>query len=76
MMDDARRQVFKWKFARLTLLLNIIVLLVAGAVLAIFMLPPGMNLPIAAVLAVAAAGVAIYFMRLYRTTKEWLEKNT
>jgi len=76
MMDEARRQAFKWKFARLTLLLNIIVLLIAGAVIAVFMLPPGMNLPVAAILAASAMGLAIYFMRNYRTTKEWLEKNT
>jgi hypothetical protein len=75
-MDETRRQVFKWKFTRLTLLLNLIVLLIAVSVLVAFMLPPGANLPIAALLAAAAAGLAIYFMRLYRTTKEWLEKNT
>lgn len=76
MMDDAQRQAFKWKFARLTLLLNIIVLLVAGAVIALFMLPPGTNVPVAAILAVAAAGMAVYFLRIYHATKGWLEKNT
>jgi small-conductance mechanosensitive channel len=75
-MDEACRQALKWKFTRLTLLLNIIVLLVAAAVIAAFRLPPGINLPIAAMLAAAAVGLAIYFMRNYRTTKEWLEKNT
>lgn len=74
-MDERARETFKLQFIKLTLLLNVIVLLVAiGA----FVLIRFYSLyGIAVGLALLAGGVMVflYTWRLYQETKEWLEVN-
>jgi uncharacterized membrane protein HdeD (DUF308 family) len=70
-MDDATRERFKWKFYKLTLLLNVVILFYALAVIALFM-GRGYALPLFAVFLVAASVLAFIFMRQYRKEKAWL----
>jgi hypothetical protein len=78
-MDEAVKERFKWKFFGLAAILNLIVLLLAGGVIAYLFVPasPG----IAILLIAAAVVLIIVFMKRYRRTKAWLddhagEKNT
>ena len=72
-MDEAAKGRFKWKFYRLTIVLNVIVLLIALAVIAYFRAPPAWNLPLVAALLVPAVLLAWYFRKEYRRTKAWLD---
>jgi hypothetical protein len=73
-MDAATKEQFKWKFYRLTLLLNFIVLLVAIGVIALFIAPIEYRIPLFLILLLAAITVGIYFWGKYRETRAWLEK--
>ena len=73
-MDTATKEQFKWKFYRLTILLNLIVLLVAIGVIAFFTAPPDYQMPAFLILLLAAFIVGIYFWGRYRETKIWLEE--
>ena len=70
-MDDATRELFKWKFYKLTVLLNAVILFYALAVIAFFM-GRGYALPLFGLLVVAASVLAFVFMKLYRKEKAWL----
>lgn len=70
-MDDATRELFKWKFYKLTVLLNVVILFYALAVIAFFM-GRGYALPLFGLLVVAASVLAFVFMKLYRKEKAWL----
>jgi uncharacterized integral membrane protein len=80
MMDEATQQVFKLKFMKLTVLLNIIVLLVAFAAMAffkfsdVFGVSPSYNLPAGLGFLLAAVLLSLYFVRQYRIEKAWLEE--
>ncbi len=73
-MDPATKERFKWKFYRLAVLLNIIVLLVALGVIAFFKAPPDYQVPLSALLVLAAVILGIYFWRKYKETKTWLKE--
>lgn len=81
MMDEATLQVFKLKFIKLTVLLNIIVLLVAFAAMAffkfhdVFNVSPSYDLPAALGFLLAAVLLSLYFRRQYRNEKAWLEEH-
>lgn len=70
-MDDATKERFKWKFYKLTVLLNVVILGYALAVIALFM-GKGYALPLFGLLIVASSVLAIVFMRQYRREKAWL----
>jgi len=74
-MDERAREDFKFRFIKLTLLLNAMILLIAvGAfVLIILRSPAGIALGLG--LLAAGAIVFLYTWRLYQETKEWLEVN-
>lgn len=72
-MDPATSQVFKLKFIKLTMLLNVIMLLYAGAVVAFFLLGADLNLPVAIVLGGAAVILSLYFRKAYAREKAWLQ---
>ena len=74
-MDEATRQRFKWKFYKLAVLLNIMVLLIAVGIIALFKAPAGYQLPVAVALFVSAGVIALYFRRKYRATQAWLDEN-
>jgi hypothetical protein len=71
-MDLATKERFKWKFYRLAVLLNIIILLVAIAVIALLRAPEGYRLPAFLLLILSAAVFTLYFWRQYQSTREWL----
>jgi membrane protein implicated in regulation of membrane protease activity len=73
-MDPATKERFKWKFYRLAVLLNLIILLVAIGVIAFFKAPPDYRIPAFAILVLVAAILGIYFQRRYQQTKTWLEE--
>jgi hypothetical protein len=70
-MDDATKERFKWKFYKLTVLLNVVILLYALSVLALVR-GGGYALPLFGVLAVVATVLAVVFSRMYRKEKAWL----
>ncbi len=73
-MDPASKERLKWKFYRLAVLLNIIVLIVAIGIIAFFRAPPDYRIPVLAVLFVAAVAMSIFFRKKYRETKTWLKE--
>jgi len=70
-MDDATKERFKWKFYKLTLLLNVVILGYALAVIALFM-GRAYALPLFGMLVVVSSVLAIVFMQQYRREKAWL----
>jgi len=72
-MDAATREQFKWKFYKLAIILNGVVLMAALGVVVFFKAPRTLNIPLAALFFVLAAGLFLYFRRKYRLTKEWLD---
>jgi len=73
-MDTATKERFKWKFYSLTILLNLIVLLVAIAVITFFKAPTEYQIPFFLILLLAAIMVGIVFWGRYRETRKWLEE--
>ncbi len=73
-MDEATKEQLKWKFYRLAIMLNGIVLLIAIGVIALLKLPDGMALPVALGLFVLAAVLAVYFRTQYVFTRKWLDE--
>ncbi|MEN6518397.1 MAG: hypothetical protein ABFC38_09395 [Methanospirillum sp.] len=70
-MDDATNERFKWKFYKLALLLNVVILGYALSVIALFM-GRGYALPLFGLLIVVSSVLAFVFMRQYRREKAWL----
>ncbi len=70
-MDDATRERFKWKFYKLTVLLNVVILFYALAVIALIV-GRGYALPLFGLFVVAASVLAVVFMKIYRKEKAWL----
>ena len=74
-MDEATRERFKWRFYRLAVLLNLVILLVAIGFVALFKAPEGYAIPLEAALFLLAGILVVYFRGQYRLTKSWLEEN-
>jgi hypothetical protein len=75
MMDENVKTQFKWKFYRLTVELNIIVLLVAVSILVFFIVHATYIIPLIIGMLILAAIISVDFFRNYRETKIWLDKN-
>jgi hypothetical protein len=73
-MDDAARGDLRIRFIKLIVLLNAILILIAVAVLLFFWMPTPAGRVVMAVSLAAAAGLFLYFLRLYRRTKQWLDE--
>jgi hypothetical protein len=74
-MDENAKSQFRWKFYRLTVELNIIVLLVAMSIPVFVIIPsPYTVLLILGMLAIAFV-LFIDFFKKYRETKAWLDEN-
>jgi uncharacterized membrane protein len=71
-MDDSAKQIFKMKFAKLTIMLNVIILLAALSVIALFGVIPFYSMTIAAVCAISAILLSLVFKRHYERDKSWL----
>ncbi|MBP7700237.1 MAG: hypothetical protein BWY93_01946 [Euryarchaeota archaeon ADurb.BinA087] len=72
-MDLATKEKFKWKFYRLAVLLNIIILLVGIGILSLFWMPEKYLIPIVLLIGLLAIGLTLYFLGQYRKTREWLD---
>lgn len=72
-MDVATKEQFKWKFYKLTLVLNVIIMLAALGVIALFKAPFDLNIPFSLGLFIAAVVLSVLFMRMYRVEKAWLD---
>ncbi len=75
-MDPATKEQFKWKFYRLAVLLNIIILLIAIGVVTLIKAPQEYRILAFALLIFVAIALAVYFRRNYQKTREWLEEHT
>ena len=74
-MDAQAKDRFRWKFYRLAVELNIIILLVAVSVLFLFILPERLEsyrFSLIAVMLIAAAIISIDFRKRYSETRAWL----
>ena len=74
-MDENAKTRFKWKFYRLTVELNIIVLLVALCILVFFIIHSPYTIPLIAGMLALAIFLIGDFFRKYKETKRWLEVN-
>jgi len=72
-MDEDKKTQFKWIFYRLTVQLNIIVLLVAVSIIAFFIQVIPYRIPIIFIMLAIALVLAIDFSRRYKETKAWLD---
>jgi positive regulator of sigma E activity len=75
-MDEATKERFKLKFYSLAVLINIIILLIAGAVIVYLKGPSDLNEILALMMAAIAIVMAFFFVRRYRATKAWLDEHT
>jgi RsiW-degrading membrane proteinase PrsW (M82 family) len=72
-MDLATKEKFKWKFYRLAIMLNIIILLIGICILALFWMPEKYLIPVVLLIGLLVVGLTIYFWGQYRKTREWLD---
>jgi hypothetical protein len=75
-MDEQTKTQFKWKFYRLTVELNLIVLLVAASILIFFIVHSSYTVPLIGGMLVMALLIGMDFFRKYHETKTWLDINT
>lgn len=76
-MDAKAKDLFRWKFYRLAVELNIIILLIAVSVLILFILPERLEsyrFPMIAVMLLAAGAISLDFRKRYHKTKAWLHE--
>ena len=71
-MDESAKQIFKMKFAKLTMVLNAIFFLAALSILATFLEITSYSHYIAVIFGVSAILLALYFRKAYMNDKKWL----
>ncbi len=74
-MDNNAKAQFKWKFYRLTVELNIIVLLVAMSIPVFLIIHSPYTVPVIIGMLVLALILSWDFIKKYRKTKAWLDDN-
>jgi Ca2+/Na+ antiporter len=74
-MDEKAKARFKWKFYRLTVELNIIVLLVAISIPVFLIIHSPYTVPVIMGLLALALVLSLDFIKKYRETKAWLDDN-
>jgi len=74
-MDENTKTQFKWKFYRLTVELNIIVLLVTMSIPVFLIIHSPYTVPIIVGMLALALIVSSDFIKKYRETKAWLDNN-
>jgi FtsH-binding integral membrane protein len=74
-MDDQKKEQFRWKFYRLTLQLNAVILLAALIVIAFFITPEPYRIPLVLVMILLEAYLSFTFTRKYRQTRLWLDEH-
>ena len=75
MMDEDEQIQFKWKFYRLTIQLNIIILLVAVSIIGFFIIHSPYTVPFIIGMLILALTLSRDFVKKYRKTKTWLEEH-
>ncbi len=75
MMDEDAKTSFKWKFYRLTIQLNIILLLVAVSVIVFFVVHSPYTVPFISGILILALILSWDFFNRYKKTKTWLEEH-
>jgi len=73
-MEEDVKTRFKWKFYRLTVELNIIILLVAMSIIVFFILHSSYSIPIIIGLLILAFILSLDFFKKYKDTKKWLDE--
>lgn len=71
-MEENAKTQFKWKFYRLTIELNIIVMLVALSIIIFFIVHSPYTLPAVIAMLVLALILSLDFSKRYKETKAWL----
>ena len=74
-MDENAKAQFKWKFYRLTIELNIIVLLVAMSIPVFLIIHTPYTIPIIIGMLALALLLFMDFFKKYQETKAWLDDN-
>jgi FlaA1/EpsC-like NDP-sugar epimerase len=74
-MEEKVKEQFKLKFYSLTILLNVIVLVAAGIVIALFLVPVPFKYYLPPVLLVIDLVMIYVFIKKYRGTKQWLAEH-
>jgi hypothetical protein len=74
-MDENAKTRFKWKFYRLTVELNIIVLLVAMSIPVFLLIHSPFIVPVIIVMLALALILSLDFFKKYQETKAWLDDN-
>jgi len=74
-MDENSKAQFRWKFYRLTVELNIIVLLVAMSIPVFFIIHSPYTVPLIMGMLAFALVLFIDFYKKYHETKAWLDEN-
>jgi hypothetical protein len=74
-MDENAKTRFKWKFYRLTVELNIIVLLVAMSIPVFLLIHSPFIVPVIIVMLALALILSWDFFKKYQETKAWLDDN-
>ena len=72
-MEDDSKTRFKWKFYRLTIELNIIILLVALSIIAFFIIHSTYSVPLITGMLFLAVLLSWDFFKKYKKTKAWLD---
>ncbi|HZK30968.1 MAG TPA: hypothetical protein VFC43_07040 [Methanoregula sp.] len=71
-MDEDAKNRFKWKFYRLTIQLNIIILLIALSVIVFLIIHSPYSVPVIICMIFLALFLALDFIKKYKETKKWL----
>jgi Ca2+/Na+ antiporter len=74
-MDEDAKTRFKWKFYRLTIQLNIIILLVAVSIIVFFIFHSPYSVPIIIGMLFLAVILLWDFFKKYKKTKAWLDEH-
>jgi hypothetical protein len=73
-MEEDVKTRFKWKFYRLTIELNIIILLVAMSIIVFFIIHSPYSIPIIIGILILAFFLSLDFFKKYKDTKKWLNE--
>ena len=74
-MEEKAKEQFKLKFYALTILLNVIILVAAYVVIALFLAPVPFKYYLPPALLVLDLVMIYVFIKKYRDTKQWLSKH-
>jgi len=72
-MDENVKTQLKWKFYRLTVELNIIILLVAVSILVLLLIHSPFTIPVIVGMLILVLVLSLDFSKKYRETKTWLD---